>query len=423
MPVHVILGLQWGDEGKGKIVDLFAADSDYVVRYHGGNNAGHTVVLGNKKFFFRLVPSGIFHKKTCAIISNGVVIDPEVLINEIKIIENEGLDLADKLVISPRCHLILPYHKELDCAYENARGSKKLGTTKRGIGPAYSDKVSYNGIRIYELLDWKLFDESFRFQSRIKNRILKEFDVPPININKELDKIKQYRSKILPFVKDTYVILHEAVKNRKNILLEGAHGIMLDTDWSPYPFSTGSNTVVGEANIGAGIPFKAINKITGVVKAFTSRVGGGPLPTELHNKLGIDIRERGEEYGTTTGRPRRIGWLDLEAVKFSCDINNVTELAITKLDILSTLKKIQVCTGYILNGRKINYSSCGYKELEKVKPIYRSFEGWNEDISHIKTFSKLPGACRKYVNFIEKFLGVPVKLISVGAERSLNVLK
>lgn len=421
MSVHVILGLQWGDEGKGKIVDLFAKNSDFVVRYHGGNNAGHTVVLGDKKFFFRLIPSGIFHKKAIAVISNGVVIDLEVLLNEIKILQAEGVDLKKKLIISPRCHLILPYHKELDEAFENARGKHKLGTTKRGIGPAYSDKVSYNGIRIYELLDWKLFEESFRFQSNIKNKILKTFSVPAINIEKELGKIKTYRAKILPYIKDTYEILQKALKDKKNILLEGAHGIMLDTDFSPYPFSTASNTVVGTVNTGSGIPVQAINKITGVVKAFTSRVGGGPLPTEIQNGLEIDIRERGAEYGTTTGRPRRIGWLDLEAVKFSCDINDVTELAITKLDILSTLKNIKVCTGYELNGKKISYSSCGYKELAKIKPVYKTFPGWKENLCNTRKLSELPANCRKYLNFISKFLNVPIKLVSVGAERNQNI--
>lgn len=421
MSVQVILGLQWGDEGKGKIVDLFAKKSDFVVRYHGGNNAGHTVVLGNKKFFFRLIPSGIFHKKAKAVISNGVVIDLEVLLNEIKILQAEGLDLKKKLIISPRCHLILPYHKELDQAYENARGSHKLGTTKRGIGPAYSDKVSYNGIRIYELLDWKLFEASFRFQAGIKNKILKTFGVPVINTENELKKLKTYRLKILPYVKDTYEVLQKAIKDRKNILLEGAHGIMLDTDFSPYPFSTASNTVVGSVNTGSGIPVKSVKAITGVVKAFTSRVGSGPLPTEIHDGLGLDIRERGAEYGTTTGRPRRIGWLDIEAVKFSCDINNVTELAITKLDILSSLKNIKVCVGYELNGKKIRYSSCGYKELAKVKPVYKIFPGWNEDLCNKRKLSELPLNCRNYLKFIGKFLNVPIKLVSVGAERNQNI--
>ena len=423
MSVHIVLGLQWGDEGKGKIVDLYSKNADYVVRYQGGNNAGHTVVLGDKKFFFRLIPSGIFHKNSRVVIANGVVIDLSVLLNEIKILQDEGVVLKNKLFISPRCHLILPYHKELDLAYENARGKNKLGTTKRGIGPAYSDKVSYNGIRIYELLDWKLFEESFRFQAKIKNKILKTFSVPPININSELKKIKEYRSKILPYIEDTYQLLNNAIKQNKNILLEGAHGIMLDTDWSPYPFATASNTVAGTSNTGAGIPINKVKKVTGVVKAFTSRVGGGPLPTEIKNNLCIDIRERGAEYGTTTGRPRRIGWLDLEAVKFACEINNVSELVITKLDILSTLKQIKIGTGYWLHGKKISYSSCGYKELYTLKPVYKTFKGWSGEISGIRKYSDLPKACRNYLSYIEKFLNIPIKLVSVGAERNQNIRK
>lgn len=423
MSVHIVLGLQWGDEGKGKIVDLFAKNSDYVVRYQGGNNAGHTVVLGEKKFFFRLIPSGIFHKNARCVISSGVVLDLEVLLNEIKILRNEGLNLRKKLYISPRCHLILPYHKKLDLAYENARGKNKLGTTKRGIGPAYSDKVSYNGIRVYELLDWKQFEQCFRFQAKMKNKILKTFSVPPVNISKELKKIKEYRSKILPYIEDTYELLINAVNINKNILLEGAHGIMLDTDWSPYPFATASNTVAGASNAGTGIPINMVKKVTGVVKAFTSRVGGGPLPTEIHDELSGSIRKRGAEYGTTTGRPRRIGWLDLEAVKFACDINNVTELVITKLDILSSLKKIKAGVGYLLHGRKISYSSCGYSELAKLKPVYKSFTGWNEDISGVKKYSELPKACKDYLNYIERFLKVPIKLLSVGAERNQYIRK
>jgi len=423
MSVHIVLGLQWGDEGKGKIVDLYSRNADYVVRYQGGNNAGHTVVLGEKKFFFRLIPSGIFHKNSRVVISNGVVIDLSVLLNEIKILQDEGIVLGNKLFISPRCHLILPYHKELDLAYENARGKNKLGTTKRGIGPAYSDKVSYNGIRIYELLDWKLFEESFRFQAKIKNKILRAFSVPPVNINSELKKIKDYRSKILPYVEDTYELLKKAIAENKNILMEGAHGIMLDNDWSPYPFATASNTVAGASNTGAGIPINKVKKVTGVVKAFTSRVGGGPLPTEIKDNLCIDIRERGAEYGTTTGRPRRIGWLDLEAVKFACEINNVSELVITKLDILSTIKHIKVCTAYTLRGKKIHYSSCGYKELYALKPVYKTFKGWSEEISGMRKYSDLPKACRDYLSYIEKFLNVPVKLVSVGAERNQNIRK
>jgi len=421
MPVSSVIGLQWGDEGKGKIVDLLAAKADYVVRYHGGNNAGHTVVLGSKKFFFRLTPSGIFHKNTKAIIANGVVLDPEVLIGEMDILEAEGITLKKKLIISPRCHLILPYHKELDIAYENARGKKKLGTTKRGIGPAYSDKVSYNGIRVYDLLDWNSFKEQYAFQAKIKNKILKTFGVKPINIVKTLLTLKKQRTRLLPYIQDAFEILNEAVSKRKRILFEGAHGIMLDLDWSPYPYATASNTIVGSINTGSGLPVQSIENVVGIVKAFTSRVGEGPLPTELHGRLADSIRERGGEYGTTTGRPRRIGWLDLEAVRFSCKINNVSEIVITKLDILSGLLDLKICTGYKLNGKKVHYSECGYKELAKVKPDYVTFPGWVQDISEIRKFKDLPKECKDYLNFIRKFLGVKFKFISVGAERNANV--
>lgn len=421
MPAESVIGLQWGDEGKGKIVDLLAQNADYVVRYHGGNNAGHTVVVGSKKHFFHLIPSGIFHKRPKAIISNGVILDLEVLTREMSVLEKEKINLSRKLCISPRCHLILPYHKALDEAYENARGKDKLGTTKRGIGPAYSDKVSYNGIRVYDLIDWKSFVEKFTFQAKIKNKILKTFGVKPVNITAELNKLKKLRSKILPYVKDTFEVINDAAAKNKRLLFEGAHGIMLDLDWSPYPFATGSNTVVGSINTGSGLALNRLSNVVGIVKAFTSRVGGGPLPTELHGKLADAIRERGGEYGTTTGRPRRIGWLDLEAVRFSCRVNNVSEIVITKLDILSGLIEIKACTGYELNGKKVHYSECGYKELAKVKPVYRSFPGWMDDISSIRKWKDLPSECRNYITFISKFLGVKIKFVSVGAERNANI--
>lgn len=417
----VVIGTQWGDEGKGKIVDVYAADADYTVRFHGGNNAGHTVVIGDKKFFFHLIPSGIFQSKTKAVVANGVIVDLEVLTDEMKLLTKAGVHLMGKLIISPRCHIILPYHKALDRAYENARGKNKLGTTGRGIGPTYSDKVSYNGIRIYELLRWDLFVEKFTFQARIKNKILSTFDVPAINIRQELKKLKTFRTIIAPYVRDVYPIFAEAIQKKQSLVLEGAHGAMLDTDWSPYPFSTGSNTLVGAVNIGAGIPIQHIDEVVGVVKAYLSRVGGGPLPTELTDKLGEVIREKGHEYGTTTGRPRRIGWLDLEAVKFCCTINGVTKVALTKLDILNELPEIKVCVGYTLRGKKISYSSCGYEELAKLTPVYRTFKGWKEDISDVRKFTNLPKNCQAYLRFIEKFLGIPLGIISVGPERSANI--
>ncbi|GAB4219394.1 MAG: adenylosuccinate synthase [Candidatus Microgenomates bacterium] len=421
--INLIIGTQWGDEGKGKIVDLLGENADFAVRFHGGNNAGHTVVVGDKKFPFHLIPSGILRKKTIGVIANGVIIDPEVLISEIDFLEKQGFSLKNKLLISTRCHLIMPYHKALDEAYENARGKNKLGTTRRGIGPTYADKVSYNGLRVYELVNWPVFAERFAFQAKIKNKILKLFDVKPINIKKSLDDYKKYRERILPYIADTFKVLNKAIKENKNIIFEGAHGVMLDNDFSPYPFATGSNVVVGAVNTGAGVVLPKKTQVWGVVKAYLSRVGGGPLPTELFDKTADLIREKGWEYGTTTGRPRRIGWLDLESVKFSIKVCGINKIALTKIDVLTGLKEIKICVGYQYKGKSIEYSSCGYLELENLKPVYEIFSGWSEDISKIKQFSKLPKNCQKYIEFIEKFLGVSIEIISVGAERDENVKK
>ncbi len=415
--VSLILGTQWGDEGKGKVVDLLSEKADFAVRFHGGNNAGHTVIAGGKKYAFHLLPSGILHKNCIAVIGNGTVLDLEVLISEIKILEDEGINLKDKLFISPRCHLVLPYHKELDEAYENARGKNKLGTTKRGIGPTLADKVSYNGIRVYELVNWEIFEEKFKFQSKVKNEILKTFGVKPIDVKEELIKLKSLREKILPFVFDTYTLLKGAVGTNKNILLEGAHGVMLDNDFSPYPFTTGSNVITGAANTGSGIPVQKIDKVWGVVKAYTSKVGEGPFPTELSGELANQIREKGAEYGTTTGRPRRVGWLDLEAVRFACEVAGITDLAITKADVLSGLKELNVCIGYKLKGKKITYPETGYLELENLDCEYKSFKGWEEDITSMKSFHKLPKNCQEYLHFIQKFLGVKISIVSTGPAR------
>lgn len=423
--VFAIIGTQWGDEGKGKIVDVLGEKSDFVVRFHGGNNAGHTIVANGKKYPLHLIPSGILHPDTKCVIANGVVVDLEVLVSEIEMFEGDGVNFKNRFFISDRCHLILPYHKALDIAYENARGDKKLGTTARGIGPCYADKVSYNGIRLYELKDWDLFTEKFIFQSEIKNeqvrafgaKILETSGLKPIDTKKELEKLYELRKKILPFVADTYLLLQKALKNNKKILMEGAQAIMLDVDFSPYPFSTGSNTIPGAVNTGAGIPVQKIGNIMGVVKAYTSRVGSGPFPTELKDELGDEIREKGAEFGTTTGRPRRVGWLDLEAVKSAVEVAGVTEVIITKIDILSGQKVIKVCTGYELDGKPIRYSSCGYLELEKVTPVYKEFKGWTEDIMNVKSFKGLPKTCQEYLKFIEEFLGTPIKIISTGPKR------
>lgn len=415
--VSVIIGTQWGDEGKGKIVDLMSENADFAVRFHGGNNAGHTIVAGGKKYPLHLIPSGILHPKTNCVIANGVVVDLEVLVKEIEMLQKDGIKVDGRLFISERCHLILPYHKALDVAYENARGKEKLGTTARGIGPAYADKVSYNGIRMYELKDWDLFVEKFTFQAKIKNEILKTFKVTQIDIKKELESLAELRKKVLPYITDTYLLLQKAIINGKNVLMEGAQGVMLDVDFSPYPFATASNVILGAVNTGSGISPKNINKVFGVVKAYTSRVGGGPLRTEITGALANHLREKGAEFGTTTGRSRRVGWLDLEAVKFACTVSGVTEIIITKIDVLSGLKNIKVGVEYKLNGKPVPYSSCGYKELERVNVVYKEFPGWDEDIDGIRNFKDLPKNCQQYLKFIEKFLGVKTSLISVGPQR------
>lgn len=415
--VSVIIGTQWGDEGKGRIVDLLSEHADYAVRFNGGNNAGHTIIVNGKKHSFRLTPSGILQPKTIAVIGNGVVMDLEVLVSEIKTLKEEGISLKNKLYISDRCHIILPYHKALDQAYENARGKDKLGTTKSGIGPVYADKVSYNGIRIYELVRWELFVEKFTFQTKIKNKILKTFGVEEVDIKKELKNFKNFREIILPFVADTYQILKEASAKNKTILMEGAQAVLLDVDFSAYPFTTASSILPGAINTGTGIPVQSIGDVTGVVKAYTSKVGSGPFPTELEGKLADEIREKGKEYGTVTGRPRRVGWIDLQAVKFAVEVCGMTSVAITKIDILSGLKEIKVGIGYKLNGKTIPYSSCGYQELYKLTPVYKTLPGWTENIDGITKLKDLPKNCQDYIKFIEKFLGVKISMVSTGPSR------
>lgn len=418
--VSLVIGTQWGDEGKGRIVDLLSENADFAVRFNGGNNAGHTIIVNGKKYPFHLIPSGILQPKTIGVIANGVVLDLEVLIEEIKMLNEDSPSaggLKKKLFISDRCHIILPYHKALDLAYENARGKSKLGTTGRGIGPVYSDKVSYNGIRLYELVRWELFVEKFTFQASIKNKILKTFDVQEINIKKELEKFKKIREIILPYVTDTFELLQNALNSNKKILMEGAQAVLLDLDFSAYPFTTASNVVAGAVNAGAGIPVQNIGSVIGIVKAYTSKVGSGPFPSELSGKEADEIREKGKEYGTTTGRPRRVGWLDLESVKFACTVSGITEIAITKIDILSGLKEIKVCTGYKYKGKNISYSSCGYEELFNLTPVYKTLPGWSEEIAGITKLNDLPKNCQEYIKFIEKFLGIKISIVSTGPQR------
>ena len=416
--VTAVIGSQWGDEGKGKIVDYLSQTADFVIRYHGGNNAGHTVINKYGKFGMHLIPAGIFNKTTKTIISNGVVIDPQVLESEIEMLKKVGIKLKTRLFVSPRCHLIMPYHKILDKVLEDAKGKYKIGTTGRGIGPCYADKVSYNGIRIADLFNRRNFSEKLRTQLLVKNRILKSFGIKPLS-QKIIEK--QYFSlfkKIKPFVFEPYSLIQKAIRNRKDVILEGAHGSFLDNDWGTYPYVTASTILSGGATAGAGIPPKNIEKIIGVCKAYTTRVGEGPMPTEQKNGIGEKLQKEGLEFGTTTGRKRRCGWLDLELIKFAAKLNGFSEIAVTKLDVLDNFKETKICTHYRLNGKKVSYPDGDASFLLKVKPVYKNMPGWKTSTKSIKRFSDLPKNAQKYIKEIEKNVGVKTSFISTGEKRN-----
>ena len=417
MALNVVIGAQWGDEGKGKIVDYLASSSDYVIRFHGGNNAGHTIINKYGKFIMHLIPSGIFTPTTKTIIGNGVIIDLEVLISEINILKKIGINLTGRLFISPRCHLIMPYHKILDNLYEKAKGKGKTGTTGRGIGPCYADKVSYNGIRLFDLMDRKLFLEKLRIQVDVKNKIIKALGGETVSFEKIKKNYSLFFSKIKNFIVEPYRLIQKAIKNKNQILLEGAQGTFLDNDFGTYPFVTASNAVPGNINAGAGIAPQKINNIIGVSKAYTTRVGDGPFPTELTDRIGEKLRAIGGEFGATTGRPRRCGWLDMEMVRFACELNGFTKLAIAKLDILDGFSEIKICTHYSLNGKKVNYIDGDSTFLTKVKPVYKTMKGWKKKVQGIKKYKDLPKEAKNYLKEIEKLAGVKIKYISTGAKR------
>lgn len=418
MPVTLVIGSQWGDEGKGKIIDYLAQDSDFVVRFHGGNNAGHTIINRYGKFALHLIPGGIFNLNTKTVIANGVVIDLSVLLSEIELVEKAGVRVKGRLFVSPRCQLIMPYHKLLEQVYEEAKKGKNTPQpTGRGIGPVYADKVSYNGITLGDLVDKSLFREKLTTQLQVKNKILKPFG-KRLN-QKDIEKEFFYmRNKILPFVSETFKIINSAIDRKQDLLLEGAQGIFLDNDWGIYPYVTASNTVSGSVTAGAGIAPKRINNIIGVTKAYTTRVGFGPFPTEQKNAVGEKLREIGGEYGATTGRPRRCGWLDIEMLRFASRINGFTEICITKLDILDHFDEIKLCVQYELNGRKINYEDCDIKVLKKVKPVYKTYKGWTRSIKEAKKFRDLPKEAQTYLRDIEKMIGVDITFVSTGVKRN-----
>ena len=411
----LVIGTQWGDEGKGKVVDYFSKDADYVVRFQGGNNAGHTIKVGDEVYKLHVIPSGVIQGKT-GVIGNGVVIDPEILINEINELTNRGI--KPKLLISDRANIIMPYHKILDGAEEQYLGEKKIGTTKRGIGPCYSDKVSRNGIRAIDLTDKKTLSKLLGRIVPIKQKVIDIYRIDKKIDKKEiLEVYSNYGKQLKNYITTTHIELNKSIQKGKNILLEGAQGTMLDVDFGTYPYTTSSHVIAGGSTIGTGIGPKHINEIIGIVKAYTTRVGEGPLPTELFDEMGKHLQQKGHEFGTTTSRPRRCGWLDLVVVGHSCMISGITKLAITKLDVLDSLRQVKICTHYQLNGKKIDYFPANIKDVKQCKPIYKEFKGWDEIDKNSSKFSDMPKEAQEYLHFIEKELQVPIAVISIGPGR------
>lgn len=419
MGATLIVGLQWGDEGKGKITDLLASEMDYVVRYQGGHNAGHTVVIGNDTFALQLIPSGVFYPHIVPIIANGVVIDPKALLEEIDTLEKKGIS-TKKLVISGNAHLIMPYHHELDRVTERYLGKNKLGTTKRGIGPAYADKAARVGLRVQDLLDQKIFKQKLEVVLKEKNSILtKVYNRLALDFDAIYeDYILNYAPRIKPLVANTVEILHQALKNNKNILLEGAQATFLDLDHGTYPYVTSSNPTAGGALTGTGLGPRDLKKIIGVAKAYVTRVGAGPFPTEIEGELADKIIERGHEFGTNTGRKRRVGWIDLVMLKHAIEINSVDEVALTKLDVLDAFENIKACVAYEIDGKKVSSVPYHQSDFHRAQPIYKEFEGWGCELSSLTKIEELPKQTRKFVSFLETYLEVPVCLAGVGPGRS-----
>lgn len=418
MPATIIVGLQWGDEGKGKIVDYLSEKADVIARFQGGHNAGHTVVINDNKFILHLIPSGILYGNKICIIGNGVVIDPQSLIEEINGLRARGIKVDRNIFISKSAHLIMPYHVILDQEIEKLRGSKSIGTTGRGIGPAYCDKISRAGIRVADLFQPELFREKLNANLLHVNFLLENlYKTKPLLIDDIYTKYLEYAEKLSKYVTDTDILINKMLSQNKNILFEGAQGTLLDIDHGTYPYVTSSNSSAGGACTGAGIGPTKINKVLGVIKAYTTRVGGGPFPTEIKEKLGEKIREKGGEYGATTGRPRRCGWLDFIILKHSVMINGVTGVAITKLDILDGLDKIKVCKAYKYKGKLIKEFPKEINIFSECEPVYEEIEGWKTSTSGIREFKKLPRAAQRYIRKIEDTIGVDVHIISTGQRR------
>ncbi len=414
----VIIGVQWGDEGKGKIVDYYASSADMVARFQGGNNAGHTLVVDGKKTILHLIPSGILHPHAKCLIGSGVVVDPENFLQEVEILRKAGIaNLEERIYLSDRCHLIVDYHKHLDAARESKKAGK-IGTTKRGIGPAYEDRASRRGLRVADLYNESAFEEKLKENLAEKNFLLKQYyGVESVSMESFLAKYKDIARKLKPFVRDVSAELFQAIDEDKKILYEGAQGVLLDVDYGTYPYVTSSQTLPSQAALGLGARVPKDTLFVGVIKAYSTRVGEGPFPTELTDAFGDQLRESGSEYGATTGRPRRCGWLDLVAVKYAVQVSGIKNLAITKADVLSGISELKVCIAYEYQGKRIHTIPADTSILSKVKPVYETLPGWNEDLTQVRNPQDIPQSLQNYLRFIENFTGTRINLVSTGAGR------
>lgn len=423
MPAVILIGSQWGDEGKGKITDFLAEKADMIVRYQGGNNAGHTVVIGKEVYKLHLIPSGIFYSQKRCIIGNGLVVDPKVLIEELNYLEDRGIS-TQNLRISGNAHVIMPYHKLLDDLEESSKGDQKIGTTKRGIGPAYKDKASRTGIRMSDLLDQDEFARRLDYNLKEKNLIIsKIYNHEELSYDQILNEYMEYAQRIRPYVTDTSLEVNSYLNSGQKVLFEGAQGTLLDLDHGTYPYVTSSNPIAGAACVGAGVGPTKISKVMGVIKAYTTRVGEGPFPTELTCAVGEFIRIKGGEFGTTTGRPRRCGWFDAVIARYAVRISGISDFALTKLDVLTGMETLKICTGYQYKGEILTEFPQSLKILADCEAIYEEMPGWTEDLTGISAYDQLPLAARQYVERIEKITGVPVTMLAVGPGRDQTIVR
>ena len=424
MSAFIVLGAQWGDEGKGKMTDYLAESADVVVRYQGGNNAGHTVEVGDKQYKLHLIPSGVLYDNKLNIIGNGVVVDPKAFFDEIEYLESLGVNITrEKLIVSDRAHIILPYHKTLDVLKEKARGKNDIGTTGKGIGPCYTDKFERSGIRVCDFIKPEVFKEKLKANIELKNEyIVKVLGGEALNFEEVYEEYSKYAERLKIFVEDTSVRVYDEIKKDKKVLFEGAQGMLLDIDYGTYPYVTSSNTTAGGVSNGVGIGPTMITNAIGIAKAYTTRVGKGPFPTELIDETGDWIREKGHEYGVTTGRSRRCGWLDLVILKTTARVSGLTSFAVTKIDTLAGLDKIKICVGYKFEDKVIDYFPASLEDLAKCEPIYEEFDGWDDSVAEARSYDELPDNAKIYLKRIEDFTGIKVSIVSVGPRRDQTIM-